>query len=236
VRDIDPGAGRDRESAVEAAQEKVGKSTNAPVVLPFDATLAYVFRAAGGKETAINAARMLTETDERFKRFVLAYDSATERDKGNLILEDLCAAADIPPDEFLGLVIPALYRRNIDTGKLIAAVNHPKIVEATIQAAQGQYGMPDRKMLLDHAGFLPQSKGFQVNIDSRNQTLSIGSGGGKPGVEDTSLPGLPSFEQDAIEGTTALRKGLGQLRLKEATPEQSVEVPGEVLEGEFEDV
>ncbi len=191
-----------------------------PEALPFESTLAFVFRGAGGKTTAIEAARLQENTDSRFRKLVYAYDSLVERDKIAVRLEDLCGAAEILPDEFLGLTIPALWRRNVDIGKLIAAVHHPRIVEKTAQLAQSPFGGADRKMMLDHAGFLPQ-KGPLVSIDQRR--LNIGSGGG---VQDTSLPALPSFEEDGKEILQAIRGDESATRaLPPATPAQEVVVP-----------
>lgn len=207
-----------KKDAAKRAQSRLGTGGNQKAstpILPFEATLAYAFKGAGGKETCIGAARLIQDQDERVKRFVYAYDSASDTDKKVIILEDLCSAADIPPDELLGLIIPALWKRNVDISKLIAAVHHPEIVEATIQAAKGPFGMPDRKMLHDSMGFLPQKPGMQISIDASRKTLVAG---GRVMIEDGAI-GLPSFEQDAIEGAQAVRgdAGMGKVGQKEIT-------------------
>ena len=176
---------------------------SAPEILPFDATLAYVFRAAGGRQTAINAARLAMESEPRLIKFLYAYDTANFDDQRNFRLEDLCTLAEISPDEFLAAIIPALWRRNVDIGKLIAAINHPKIVEATIKTAQTPHGVQDRKMLHDHMGFLPLPKGQTINVDNSQRTLIAG---GKV-VEDVATPGLPSFEECGKEMIQVLHGG-----------------------------
>jgi hypothetical protein len=114
----------------------------------------------------------------------------------------------------------------VDISKLIAAVHHPEIVEATIQAAKGPFGMPDRKMLHDHMGFLPLPKGQTINIDASSKTLVAG---GKVMIEDATI-GLPSFEQDAIEGAQVIRgdAAMGKVGQKAIGPAKS-----EVLEAEI---
>src|SRR5258708_2701212 len=102
-------------------------------VLPFEPTLAYAFRTIGGKESAIGGARLLAETDKRFLKIVTAFDTLNDSDKSSVRLEDLCEGAEITPGEFLGLVTKALWERNADIGRLIAAVNHPKVIESTIE-------------------------------------------------------------------------------------------------------
>ncbi len=237
ARDRDPMAGRDSQAASDRAHERLGKTPPEPkplVILPFESTLAYVFKGSGGKQTAIEAARMIQDEDERLKKVVFAWDEATERDKEKIKLEDLCSAADITPDEFLGLIIPALWRRNLDIGKLIAAMAHPQVVEASIKAAQTTWGTLDRQMLHTASGFLPTKAGQQINIDNRKQTVVAG-GQGK--VSDTSAPGLPSFEAEMIEGAEVLRgdagrDSVGQKRLPAPKESQAVMVPGDVLDAE----
>ena len=208
-RDSDPNSGRDSQSAADNAFKTLGRQPPEPkplVILPFESTLAFVFKGAGGKQTAIEAARMIQEDDERLRKVVYAWDNATERDKEKIKLEDLCAAADISPDEYLGLIIPALWRRNLDIGKIIAAMAHPEIVAASVQAAKTTWGTLDRQMLHTQSGFLPTKAGQNINIDNRKQTVITGANGK---AVDTSAPGLPSFEQEMIEGAEAIRGDAG---------------------------
>lgn len=221
-----------KETAKERAAARLQNPdfTAAPTpTLPFESTLAYVFRTAGGKETAINAAKLLAPTDERFKRFAYAYDMASVQDRQALSLEDLCEMSDISPSEFLGLIIPALYQRNIDIGKLIQAISHPKIVEATAEAAQKPFGTQERKFMLESTGFLPSSKGINLNFDQRKQSVNISQS------SEEGVVALPSFESDNIEITTALRASPPLRQLPPPKESEAVIVPSEpeVLEAEF---
>lgn len=203
-------------------------------ILPFQSTLAYAFKSVGGKETAIEAARMVQDEDERYKKITYAWDQASIRDRDVLRLEDLCSAADLTPDEFLGAVIPVIYRRNQDISRIIAAMAQPKVLEATIQSAQTQWGSLDRQMLHQASGFLPTKAGQTITIDNRKQTVVAG---GKVSSVEPGAAGLPSFEQDMIEGSKTLRGDAGsdsvsQLRLPAPKVEQAVEVPGEILDAE----
>lgn len=233
----------------EKAEKKLGKAAGrpsnnvlSPEVLPFEATLAYVFRGSGGKLTAINAARLLTSTNVKFERFIHAWDSASETDKNSLTLESLCSAADITADEFLGSVVPALWRRNTDLGRVISAASHPAVVDATIRSAltSGSFGIGDRRILLEHEGFIPTKQGMSINVDASHKTLQVDSKG-KPQAEDLSGPGLPAFEEDMafISETLSNPPNLlsGSLRLlPQPTEGQSVRPPKteeeEILEGD----
>ena len=181
---------------------------------------------------------MVQDDDERFKRITHAWDEASQRDRDVVRLEDLCAAADVTPDEFLGAVIPVIYRRNQDISRIIAAMAQPKVLEATIQSATTQWGSLDRQMLHQASGFLPTKAGQQINIDNRKQTLVAG---GKVTAVEQGAAGLPSFEADMIEGSKTLRGDAGvgsvsQLRLPAPKDEQAVQVPGEFTEPEQEEI
>jgi len=196
-----------------------------PEPLPFESTLAFAFRSSGGTATAINGARLVE--DPRFEKVVWAYDHASAKDKDLISLETLCAAAEIPADEFLGKVISALWQRSIEIGKLTAIAAHPRIVEATIRAAEGQWGDADRRFLLDHAGFLPKPVGQTINVgvDARSVTTT----------EINVGKGLPSFEEEGKKLNTAMRK---EMRALEAGAEPITISTKEAIpvEAEFVDV
>lgn len=223
-----------KEHAAKNAKEKVDKkfgkgdeppkSLAAPTLLPFENTLAFAFRNSGGKETAINAARLLQDQDIRFKKFVYAYDIATTRDKETITLESLCAAAGLTPADFLAEIVPALWRRSVDIGKITAAIAHPMVVEATIAQSMSPFGTQEKKMLLESIGFLPTSKG--ITIDNRHQTLINHS----VGVEH--VPGLPSFEDDGIESSRTIRGDESVGTIPEAKP-KLIEASEDILDAEI---
>ena len=69
----------DAKSAADKAVETIGGKKPYGLlppleILPFQSTLAYAFKSVGGKETAIEAARMVQDEDERFKKITYAWD------------------------------------------------------------------------------------------------------------------------------------------------------------------
>ena len=188
------------EGAANRANKILGESPKAPEVMPFEATLAFAFRAVGGKKTAIEGARLVEADDVRFKRLVYAYDNLSPHDQETIRLEDLCLAAEITPDFFVGLVVPALWRRNVDIGKLIGGMAIAPVLEATAARAQGAFGMPDAKMIFDMNGMLPTSKGINIAIDNSKKTVNVGKG-----VEGINSPGMPTFEASVLQSTQAIR-------------------------------
>ncbi len=220
-------------TAAKHAAEKIGAHSELPPILPFSSNLAFIYRHVGGVSAAIEAARLVAETDERFKMLVFAYDEVSESDKHKLKLEHLCEAASIQPDVFVGMTIAAIFKRNSDIGKLIAAANHPRVIEATVEHAQKVNGFMDRKMMHDHMGFLPLPKGMNINIDNSKKTLIAG---GQPEGSLPALPGnsprtaLPSFEEETMSSTRAIRgdAGVGSVQKRLSPPkEQDVILPGD---------
>lgn len=225
------GAPNDRAGA-DGAAKRAGKVLSNPIPLgerlPFQATLAFAFRTVGGKATAVEGAR-LVPNDPRFERLAFAWDSLSASDKAEIRLEDLCASAEITTEEFVGAVIPALWRRNVDIGKLVGGFAIAPVVEAVASRAQGPFGMPDAKMILDMNGLLPTSKGVQVNIDNSKKTLNI-----QKGVDLSEAPGMPSFETSVSQTTQAIRGDASTTSIG-AAKQKALPAP-EVVEAEFVEV
>lgn len=197
--------------------------------LPFQATLAFAFRNVGGKSTAVEGARLIPN-DVRFARLVYAWDNLSASDKAEIRLEDLCTTAEITTEEFVGAVVPALWRRNVDIGKLVGGFAIAPVVEAVASRAQGAFGMPDAKMILDMNGLLPTSKGVQVNIDNSKKTLNV-----QKGVDISDSPGMPSFETSVSQTTQAIR-GDASATSVGAGRQKSLPAPEVILDAEVTDV
>lgn len=227
------GGPNDRAGA-DGAAKRAGKSLGIVPLpftepLPFQATLAFAFRGVGGKATAIEGAR-LVQNDVRFSRLVYAWEQLSASDRTEIRLEDLCATAEITTEEFVGLVVPALWRRNVDIGKLVGGFAIAPVVEAVAQRAQGAFGMPDAKMILDMNGLLPTSKGVQVNIDNSKKTLNV-----TKGVDLSEAPGMPSFETSVSQTTQAIRGDASATSLG-AGRQKSLPAPEIILDAEVSDV
>ncbi len=205
--------------------------------------MAFIYRHVGGVPAAIEAARLVAEKDPRFEMLVYTYDECPESDKHKLKLEILCAQADITQGDFIGFTMSAMHQRNIDIGNLIASANHPRVIEATVENATKANGFMDRQMLHQHSGFLPTSKGTSINIDNSKKILNAGGLQNQiPEAEGgPARLGLPSFEEDTMSATRAIRGdagmgSVGQKRLPAPSPEQAVSVPESIIDAEVEDV
>jgi len=108
-------------------------------------TLAYAAsRLPGRKWTFIAYARLCQ--DECVKALVYRWDTLSHYDQRRTSIEALCEAVGIEPARLLGEVVAAAYRYNQDVSNLVAAVMHPKVVEASINRALAPEGIEDRRL------------------------------------------------------------------------------------------
>ncbi len=173
---------------------RVGLSRPALCKLPFQGTLAYAAsRIPGGKYTFLEYARMCEEN--RIKALVHRWDNLSDSDRRRVSLEELCEACGVQPCELVGAVAAAAFKFNADVSTLIAAIAHPKVVEASIDRALEAEGIDDRRMLFAHAGFIPSPRGPTVNV------LNMA----RAGVRGRLDPNLPTFEEDMALTEAAIR-------------------------------
>lgn len=238
------GRGRSSKDVHKKLEEKVGIHSKLPTVLPFNSTMAFIYRHVGGVPAAIEAARLVAEKDERFKLLVFTYDECAESDKHKLKLEVLCGQAAITQGDFIGMTMSAMHERNLDIGNMIASAAHPRVIEATIENATKANGFMDRQMLHQHSGFIPTAKGMTIINDNSRKTLNAGSPMQQiPATEGGSMRlGMPSFEDETMQATRAIRgdagvSSVGQKALPAPTEAQAVVVPvSNIQDAEFEDV
>ncbi len=182
---------------VETTHRSLGRR-NSPPRLPFKGTLASAsLRIKGGKAVMVGYASMV-EDDKRFQVLVEQFSRLSRDEQAHTRLEDLCAAAEITPGEFLGKVTQVAFEQNTDLSNLIAAVHQPDIVAYTIKQAKRPKGHQDRRMLFQHAGFLPTPKGAEIHILNALSARASAKGDEKGG--------LPTFEEEVIELSAVTRE------------------------------
>jgi hypothetical protein len=172
-------------------------------------TLAYAAsRLPGGKWTFIDFARLCQ--DECVKALVYRWDTLSHYDQRRTSLEALCEAVGVEPAKLLGEVVTAAYGYNQDVSNLVAAVMHPKVVQASIDRALEPDGIEDRRFQFQHSGFLPSPRGPAVNeYNSMRPTAAVS-------VENS---GLPRFE-DGVIATSRMLRGESDLNQPSATHKQ----------------
>jgi len=93
-----------------------------------------------------------------------AYYSIPKTFARALPVEAFCVAASISPLRILELVTATIVRQGAQASAIIAAVNHPRVVEKTVEMALTDDGESDRRALDRATGFLPTAKGTQISI------------------------------------------------------------------------
>lgn len=153
-------------------------------------TLDYAFRSVGGRQAAIELARLAAGTNERLKGLVEAYDelpTATRKNKGKL-LESLCISNQIDPSEFLGICCAVAHRYQLDTSGILASVELANVVAAGLEQAKMPGGIADRKLIYEHSLFV-QPKGPGVAVQINNTPAGVGM----------SLPEFRSLSEIALQ-------------------------------------
>jgi hypothetical protein len=79
-------------------------------------------------------------------------------------IEAVCIAAGMETRKVLGLVMEEVFVQAGQTGRLLAAARHGEVVQAAIDMAVSPGGTQERKMILQHSGFLPVPKTSIVNV------------------------------------------------------------------------
>src|SRR5215472_8626566 len=85
----------------------------------------------------------------------------------------------------------------LNVSNLIAALNHPRVVEASIRRALTERGVQDRRMQFLHSGFLRSEGGgggAVFNVCAHAEADAQVFAGAK-----VVTPGLPPFETDTVE-------------------------------------
>lgn len=131
--------------------------------------------------------------DAAMKKLCEMWDGLSNSDRTRLHLSDLCAAAGVEPEVFLGRTMEVVARQNGPVAAMLAAVAHPEIVAKTVKFAKQKSGVADRKFLHEHSGFIPVPKGTTIinRFQQLNQTNTLAA----PTPDSHELP---AFEQDAV--------------------------------------
>jgi hypothetical protein len=148
-----------------------------------------ILKRVGNREKILDYLRGSDAPEAR--KILEAADLLSKRERALLTVEAFCVAAKVPTRRAYGVIAEAVFEQSSNAATLIAAAAHPRVVERTVERAlekpqvvklegggvkviAAQDGFSDRKMLHQHAQFLPQPKGSTLifgnqTIDNRDQ-------------------------------------------------------------------
>ncbi len=109
-------------------------------------------------------ARLAAELDPKLAAMIEDWDRMKPALQKSVDLDLLCELHGIDPARFIAIGGEAGRRFRDDASVLIAAINMPAVVAASVKRALTPEGIRDRRMLLEHAGLLPVPKGRVLNF------------------------------------------------------------------------
>jgi hypothetical protein len=158
-----------------------GKPPARSVQPAFDGMIGSACNLGISREAFIEMARFARTSDPRAARFLDSWDalSASEQQLRGAA-DAVCMRIGLAPIDLLTVVMDVGIRFSICGAQIKAAMALSSIVERSIETALTPEGVADRKMLFQHAGFLPITKTSQTaysairNADGNNSTQAPG--------------------------------------------------------------
>ena len=148
--------------------------------------------AQGGLKAVLGAMRFTAE-DPSIAAFLEKYDSVPAGDRERVSWEAIALAAGVDLRVFLGSIMLALQSQAVNTVKIIAMTNHPKITAARVKYGLLPSGEKDRTALDTAMGFLPSPKG-----PTFIGKAVFGSGGGGGGSAPAQMEDDDLDEEDTF--------------------------------------
>ena len=150
-----------------------------------------------GRRGLMELAHLAPKLDPRLAPIVADWGRMKPSLQNAADLDALCEAHGVEPAHFIGVVGEAAARFRNNFSILIAALNMPAIVAASVKRALTLDGARDREMLFQHAGFLPAPRGKQLRmLNHAALKAEVNGGCGEP---------LPRFESRVTEIEESLK-------------------------------
>lgn len=146
--------------------------------------------AQGGLKAVLGSMRFSAD-DPSIGAFLEKYDSIPVGDRERVSWEAIALAAGLDSRVLLGSIMLALQSQAVNTVKIIAMTNHPKITAARVKYGLLPSGEKDRTALDTAMGFLPSPKGptfiGKAIFGSGNQTMNAQGAGKGDDDEDGAV-------------------------------------------------
>ncbi len=128
-----------------------------------------VSRIPGGVTAAIEVYRLFADTDATAQSVVEAWDEKQRIVSPKATLEEALEQADVSPEDFIALLSRFLTRLGTGQAQLVAAAAYPHIMEASVERAlDPEKGHDERRLHLEHAGFVQPRSGIRIGIQQNN--------------------------------------------------------------------
>jgi hypothetical protein len=137
-----------------------------------------------------------------------------------LPIEAFCVAASVSPLRILEILTATCVRLGAQASTLVAAVNHPRVVEKTVEMALTDGGHDDRADLHKAVGFLPTAKGSQTTIQvvqNASAAANAQAASAAPPAEQTIRRLVNRFNE-----RPALTADTGSVRIPDVMPHEDL--------------
>lgn len=173
----------------------------------------------GGRETFIEFVQLAALNNEPIaQKWWAVYAELPPYPRSIVSFDDVCAASGVKPAELVPVIVSTAMRLSMDVGNLVAAVMHPKVVQAHVDSASridGEYAeisFKDRLAFLQARSMAPLPRNTTVGIHVN------ASANAKAAAAATAEPSVPSFSNE-MTSLTAPRQ-IVQGELVEATEQR----------------
>jgi hypothetical protein len=113
-------------------------------------------------------------------------EKLSKNQRSTLPIEAFCLAAKVSPLRILEIIGGTAVRLSAQESMMISALNHPRVVEKTVEMALTDEGTYDRNVLHRATGFLPIPRTAQTTINvAQNATVTAAHVSAAPPPERT---------------------------------------------------
>lgn len=156
--------------------------------------------------------------DEDALAYMKAFDLMTKKKQAEVLPEEVCDLSGVQPSDFIALVAKQVWLVHNGQSQIIAAVQHPRVLEATAKSAINvKNGGRDRELFFRINGNLPDKKGNSIIFAP--QTLVMN---GEAGPRTVPPGYLPSMEEDVVSMDRLLDSSRTVIDLKPQPVEEKV--------------
>jgi len=138
----------------------------------------------GGKRDVMDYARSAVAFEPRLAPVLTMWEQLTPWQRRKVTLDALVTqVGDLAPGEFVGAVARAAFELTGGVTDLIVTAALPELIVTVVKQARTLNGYQDRRVLLEHAGFLPTRQPVAVQLRDPDRTTL------------DAEPGVPAFMQ-----------------------------------------
>ena len=215
-----------RDQAAMRLREKKGMSnrhvppTELPTMPGINALSFTVRYLPGGRKTFLEFVKLAAQNgDQVAYAWWCVFADLPPGQRLQVNFDDVCAAAGVKPSALIAGVVGHGMEAMTDMGNLVAAVFHPKVMEAMGKSAvnlESEIGAKDRQAFLQARGFLPTPKGASIHVHANASANS------QAASASSAEPSVPKFASD-LASLGDVRQQVQRQLIAESTEDEAID-------------